>query len=81
MFLATRATRARQAIRDPGDDLNWYAAMRSRKRKELDKITPMGTILVELKRVKARMPAKVEQPFWVFNFQVGNQKLHYRRLH
>lgn len=54
--------------------------MRLGKRKAQDKSTPMGAILDELERVKARMRAKVEHPFRVIKRQFGNVKVRFRGL-
>jgi IS5 family transposase len=68
--------------RDETQDINvnWHVAMRPGKRKVLDKSTPMGTILDQLERAKARIRAKVEHPFRVIKRQFGHVKVRYRGL-
>ena len=63
-----------------GIDVNWHVAMRLGKHKALDKSTPMGAILDELERVKARMRAKVEHPFRVIKRQFGYVTVRFRGL-
>ena len=60
--------------------VNWHVAMRSGKRRVLDKTTPMGRVLEELEHVKARIQAKVEHPFRVIKRQFGFVKVRYREL-
>ena len=61
-------------------NVNWHVAMRAGKRKVLDKSTPMGAILDQLERAKARIRAKVEHPFRVIKRQFGHVKVRYRGL-
>ena len=61
-------------------NVNWHVAMRPGKRKVLDKSTPMGAILDQLERAKARIRAKVEHPFRVIKRQFGHVKVRYRGL-
>ena len=61
-------------------NVNWHVAMRPGKRKLLDKSTPMGAILDQLERAKARIRAKVEHPFRVIKRQFGHVKVRYRGL-
>jgi transposase, IS5 family len=61
-------------------NVNWHVAMRPGKRKVLDKSTPMGTIMDQLERAKARIRAKVEHPFRVIKRQFGHVKVRYRGL-
>ena len=68
----------RQETQDIG--VNWHVAMRPGKRKLLDKSTPMGAILDQLERAKARIRAKVEHPFRVIKRQFGHVKVRYRGL-
>ena len=68
----------RQETQDIG--VNWHVAMRPGKRKVLDKSTPMGAILDQLERAKARIRAKVEHPFRVIKRQFGHVKVRYRGL-
>ena len=60
--------------------VHWHVAMRPGKRKVLDKSTPMGAILDQLERAKARIRAKVEHPFRVIKRQFGHVKVRYRGL-
>jgi IS5 family transposase len=46
----------------------------------LDKNTPMGAILDQLKQAKARIRAEVEYPFRVIKRQFGHVKVRYRGL-
>lgn len=59
------------AKREKTQDLhaNSYVAMRPGKRKAQDKSTPMGEIMENLEQTKARIRAKVEQPFGVIKQQ------------
>ena len=58
----------------------WHVAMRPGKRRALDRSTPIGQLLDELERVKARIRAKVEHPFRVVKRQFGYDKVRYRGL-
>lgn len=51
-----------------------------RKRRELDKDTPMGSILKKLEKTKASIRAKVKHPFRVIKRQFGHVKVRYRDL-
>ena len=68
----------RQETQDIG--VNWHVAMRPGKRKVLDKSSPMGAILDQLERAKARIRAKVEHPFRFIKRQLGHVKVRYRGL-
>jgi IS5 family transposase len=46
----------------------------------LDTATPLGQILNDLERAKARIRAKVEHPFRVIKRQFGHVKVRYRGL-
>ena len=46
----------------------------------LHKSTPLGQLLDELERLKARIRAKVEHPFRVIKRQFGHVKVRYRGL-
>ena len=61
-------------------NVNWHVAMRPGKRKVLDKSTPMGAILDQLERAKARIRAKVEHPFRIIKNLFGMKKVSYRGL-
>ncbi len=61
-------------------NVNWHVAMRPGNRKVLDKSTPMGAIMDQLERTKARIRAKVEHPFRVIKRQFGHVKVRYRGL-
>ena len=63
-----------------GIEANWHVAMRSGKRRALDKDSPMGAVLEQLEHVKARIRAKVEHPFRVIKRQFGHVKVRYRGL-
>jgi len=64
-----------QAIR-----VQWHVAMRAGKRRALDTATPLGRLLEDLERTKARIRAKVEHPFRVIKRQFGHVKVRYRGL-
>lgn len=64
-----------QAIR-----AQWHVAMRPGKRRSLNTATPLGQILNDLERAKARIRAKVEHPFRVIKRQFGHVKVRYRGL-
>lgn len=68
--------------RDETQDINahWHVAMPPGKRRALDKSTPMGAILDQLERAKARIRAKVEHLFRVIKRQFGHMKVRYRGL-
>jgi transposase, IS5 family len=61
-------------------EVNWHVAMRPGKRRVLDKSQPMGRILDEIERLKARVRARVEHPFRVIKQQFGYAKVRYRGL-
>ncbi len=63
-----------------GIEANWHVAMRTGKRRALDKDSPMGAVLDQLEHVKARIRAKVEHPFRVIKRQFGHVKVRYRGL-
>jgi len=58
----------------------WHIAMRVGKRRALNKDTPLGQLLDECERLKARIRAKVEHPFRVIKRQFGHLKVRYRGL-
>lgn len=58
----------------------WQVAMRPGKRRALDTGTPLGRVLNELERAKARVRARVEHPFRVVKRQFGHWKVRYRGL-
>lgn len=60
--------------------VNWHIAMRPGKRRALNKDTPLGQLLDERERLKARIRAKVEHPFRVIKRQFGHLKVRYRGL-
>ncbi|TDQ36712.1 IS5 family transposase [Tepidicella xavieri] len=70
------------AKRPETQDINaqWHVAMRPGKRRTLDKNCPMGAVLEQLERIKARIRAKVEHPFRVIKRQFGYVKVKYRGL-
>jgi transposase, IS5 family len=57
-----------------------HVAMRPGKRRALNKNTPLGQLLDECERIKARIRAKVEHPFRVIKRQFGHLKVRYRGL-
>ena len=63
-----------------GINAQWHVAMRPGKRRTLDKNCPMGAVLEQLERIKARIRAKVEHPFRVIKRQFGYVKVKYRGL-
>ena len=58
----------------------WHVAMRPGKRRLLDTATPLGQVLDQLERTKAKIRAKVEHPFRVIKSQCGHVKVRYRGL-
>ena len=58
----------------------WHVAMRPGKRRLLDTATPLGQVLDQLERTKAKIRAKVEHPFRVIKRQFGHVKVRYRGL-
>ena len=58
----------------------WHVAMRPGKRRALDTRTPLGRVLAELGRTKARVRAREEHPFRVVKRQIGHWKVRYRGL-
>ena len=58
----------------------WHVAMRPGKRRLLDTATPLGRVLDQLERTKAKIRAKVEHPFRVIKRQFGHVKVRYRGL-
>lgn len=65
---------------DARSDVQWNIAMRPGKRRQLDKADPIERITEELEHIKARIRAKVEQPFRVIKRQFGHVKVRYRGL-
>jgi IS5 family transposase len=63
-----------------GIQAQWHVAMRPGKRRSLKTSTPLGRVLDELERTKARIRAKVEHPFRVLKRQFGHVKVRYRGL-
>lgn len=61
-----------------GVEVNRHLAMRSHKRKVLDKSELMGAIMDQLKQVKTRIGAKVEHPFQVIKRQFRDMNVRYR---
>ncbi|MEX3960565.1 IS5 family transposase [Trinickia sp. EG282A] len=59
---------------------NWHIAMRPGKRRALNKNTPLGQLVDECERLKARIRAKAEHPFRVIKRQFGHLKVRYRGL-
>lgn len=75
-----RGVEKRADIQAQHPDVNWHIAMMPGKRKAMDKSTPMGAILEQLEKTKARIRAKVEHPFRVIKRQFGYVKVRYRGL-
>jgi transposase, IS5 family len=75
-----RGVEKREEIQAKHPDVNWHIAMMPGKRKAMDKSTPMGAILEQLEKTKARIRAKVEHPFRVIKRQFGYTKVRYRGL-
>ncbi len=59
---------------------NWHIAMRPRKRRVLDKQSPLGAILDRIEQLKASIRAKVEHPFRVVKRQFGHTNVRYLGL-
>jgi IS5 family transposase len=57
-----------------------HVAMRTGKRKALDKSSLLGSLLDKLETVKARIRAKVEHPFRIIKQQFGHTKTRYKGL-
>ena len=68
--------------RDDTQDIRtrWHVALRPGLRRLLDTTSPKGAIAEEMEHVKARIRAKVEQPFRVIKRQFGHGKVRYRGL-
>lgn len=75
-----RGVEKREEIQVKHLDVNWHIAMMPGKRKAMDKSTPMGAILEQMEKTKARIRAKVERPFRVIKRQFGYTKVRYRGL-
>ncbi len=60
--------------------MKWLVAMWPGEQQALDIIRPLGRLLNELGRPKARIRAKVENPFRVVKCQFGPTKAFYRGL-
>lgn len=58
---------------------HWHVAMRPGKRKALPE-TPLGRVLDEIARTKARIRAKAEHPFRMNKRQFGHVEARYRGL-
>ena len=57
-----------------GLNVTWHVAIRPSKRKAA------GCLIDQLERVKARIRAKVEHPFWIIKGQFGYWKVRYKGL-
>ena len=75
-----RGVEKREEIQSKHPSVNWHIAMMPGKRKAMDKSTPMGALLEQLEKAKARIRAKVEHPFRVIKRQFGYIKVKYRGL-
>lgn len=60
--------------------VTWRAAMRPGKRRALDKTDEIDALVEQMKKLKARVRAKVEHPRKVLERQFGHAKVHYRGL-
>jgi transposase, IS5 family len=60
--------------------VNWNVAMRPGQRSALDKNDARQRLIDQIERIKARIRAKVEQPFKVVKRQFGHVKVRYRGL-
>jgi len=65
---------------DAQADTTWQVAMKPRKRRSLDKSTPLGEISDQIEKLKASVRAKVELPFRAHKRQFGHTKVRYRGL-
>lgn len=61
-------------------DVRWNMAMRSGKRRALDKSRESNRLIDELEKFKASIRAKVEHPFRAIKRQFGHVKVRYRGL-
>ena len=75
-----RGVEKREEIQAKHPDVMWHIAMMPGRRKAMDKSTPMGAILEQFEKTKARIRAKVEHPFRVIKRQFGYTKVRYRGL-
>lgn len=62
------------------NDVRWHIAMRTSKRKLLDKARLVDDLTDQLERLKASIRARVEHPFRVIKRQFGQVKVRYRGL-
>lgn len=60
--------------------VNWHVALRTGKRRALDKNRASQRFIDELETIKARIRAKAEYPFRVVKHQFGFAKVRYRGL-
>jgi IS5 family transposase len=66
---------------DAKPDMRWSIAMRTGKRRELDKANnPIDALIDKIEKLKAGIRAKVEHPFRVVKRQFGYVKVRYRGL-
>jgi IS5 family transposase len=66
---------------DAKPDMRWSIAMRTGKRRELDKANnPIDALVDKIEKLKAGICAKVEHPFRVVKRQFGYVKVRYRGL-
>jgi IS5 family transposase len=66
---------------DAKPDMRWSIAMRTGKRRELDKANnPIDALVDKIEKLKAGIRAKVEHPFRVVKRQFGYVKVRYRGL-
>ncbi|PQP04158.1 IS5/IS1182 family transposase, partial [Burkholderia cepacia] len=60
--------------------VNWHVAMKSGRRRTLDKSKPLDALIDQVEQIKAGIRAKVEHPFRVIKQQFGYTKVRYRGL-
>ena len=65
---------------DAKADVTWYVAMRTGKRKALNKENEADAMIDKAEKLKAGIRAKVEHPFRVVKRQFGFLKVRYREL-
>jgi IS5 family transposase len=58
----------------------WHVAMRTGKRRALNKNSFWNRLLDKAEQLKASVRAKVEYPFWVIKCQFGFPKVCYKGL-
>lgn len=56
-------------------ELRWHIAMKRSKPKALDLQQPIPALREQLEKIKSKIRAKVEHPFWVISRQFGHAKV------